>query len=64
VKEGFEKVEVLSRRGSLREAAANLFVLLHRLDNAGFDTIYAEALEEVGLGRAIMKRLKKAEGVR
>jgi hypothetical protein len=38
VKEGFEKVEVLSRRGSLREAAANLFVLLHRLDNAGFDT--------------------------
>lgn len=58
---GFVKVEVLSPSGNLREAACNLFPALHRLDEAGLDVIYAEAVPEVGLGRAIMDRLKKAE---
>jgi L-threonylcarbamoyladenylate synthase len=62
-REGFEKVEVLSKRGDLREAAANFFTFLHRLDEAGLQVIYAEAVEEVGLGKAIMERLRKAEGV-
>jgi L-threonylcarbamoyladenylate synthase len=56
----FEKIEVLSPQGDLREAASNLFLCLHRLDKANLDVIYAEALPEVGLGRAIMDRLLKA----
>jgi len=54
------KVEVLSVKGDLREAAANLFSSLHRLDTAGVDIIYAEAIPEIGLGKAIMDRLRKA----
>lgn len=56
----FYAVEVLSNTGDLREAAANLFVSLHKLDKAGVDIIYAEPVPEVGLGRAIMDRLRKA----
>jgi L-threonylcarbamoyladenylate synthase len=63
-KEGsFQKIEVLSSRGDLQEAAANLFACLHRLDEAGLDMIYAEAVPDTGLGRAIMDRLRKAQGL-
>ena len=58
----YEVVEVLSSTGDLVEAAANLFSCLHRLDRAGLDVIYAEPVPEVGLGRAIMDRLRKASG--
>jgi len=54
------KLEVLSATGDLREAAANLFTCLHRLDDAGMDIIFAEPVPEEGLGRAIMNRLQKA----
>ncbi|RJS72358.1 MAG: threonylcarbamoyl-AMP synthase [Candidatus Syntrophoarchaeum sp. WYZ-LMO15] len=57
----FEMVEVLSLSGDLREAAANLFSSLHRLDKAEIDLIYAEPIPETGLGRAIMERLRRAE---
>ncbi len=57
---GFAAVEWLSETGDLREAAANLFAALHRLDRANLDIIYAQAVPEVGLGRAIMDRLRKA----
>ncbi|MEW5759262.1 MAG: L-threonylcarbamoyladenylate synthase [Candidatus Thermoplasmatota archaeon] len=56
----YEIIKVLSNNGDLREAAANLFSHLHELDNAHLDIIYAESLPEVGLGRAIMDRLRKA----
>ncbi|RLG69137.1 MAG: threonylcarbamoyl-AMP synthase [Methanobacteriota archaeon] len=59
----FDVVEVLSPSGDLREAAYNLFSCLHRLDQAGLDLIYAEPVPETGLGRAIMDRLRKAEGI-
>lgn len=58
----FKRVEILSPSGNLNEAAANLFSLLHKLDSSGVDMIYAEAIEENGLGYAIMDRLKKAAG--
>lgn len=58
----YKAVEVLSPTGDLREAAANLFACLHRLDEAGMDIILAEPVPEVGLGRAIMDRLRKASG--
>jgi len=57
---GFEIVEHLSRTGDLREAAANLFGAMRRLDAAGLKSIIAEALPNHGLGAAIMERLEKA----
>jgi len=56
----FRAVRVLSPRGDLREAAANLFGALHRLESSGVKTIYAERVPAHGLGRAIMDRLKRA----
>ena len=56
----YAHVEILSRTEDLREAAATLFAKLRRLDDAGLDLIYAEGVPEVGLGIAIMDRLRKA----
>jgi L-threonylcarbamoyladenylate synthase len=56
----FACVEWLGDKGDLREAAANLFAKLRRLDEAGLDVILAEKLPETGLGLAIMDRLRKA----
>jgi L-threonylcarbamoyladenylate synthase len=60
----FAVVEMLSDTGDLREAAANLFAALRRLDAAGLDGIVAEPVPEAGLGRAIMDRLRKAAAPR
>jgi L-threonylcarbamoyladenylate synthase len=56
----FDHIEVLSRKGDLREAAANLFTAIRRLDNLKLDLILAESVPEVELGRAIMDRLRRA----
>ena len=56
----FYHVEVLSPEGDLREAAANLFAAIRRLDVLNLDLILAEPVPEVGLGRAIMDRLRRA----
>ncbi|MFI7430382.1 L-threonylcarbamoyladenylate synthase [Micromonospora sp. NPDC049836] len=53
-------VEVLSPEGDLTVAAARLFDALHRLDAAGVTEIVAEPVPEVGLGRAINDRLRRA----
>jgi L-threonylcarbamoyladenylate synthase len=53
-------MEALSPDGDLRRAAANLFACLHRLDALGLDLLLAEPLPEIGLGLAIMDRLRKA----
>jgi L-threonylcarbamoyladenylate synthase len=58
--EGFFQTEFLSRTNDLREAAANLYGALRRLDEAGLDIIIAEALPDSGIGAAIMERLRKA----
>ncbi|MDI6784287.1 MAG: L-threonylcarbamoyladenylate synthase [bacterium] len=58
---GYARVAVLSPQGNLREAAANFFGCLHELDQAGLDVIYAEPVPKIGLGRAIMDRLERAE---
>ena len=52
--------EVLSKKGDLREAAANLFSAIRRLDSLGLDFILAESIPETGLGLAIMDRLRRA----
>lgn len=56
----FEAVEVLSKTGDLREAAANLYAAMRRLDERGLDRILAQPVPEVGIGAAIMERLRKA----
>jgi L-threonylcarbamoyladenylate synthase len=58
----FHQIEVLSKKGDFREAAANLFSAIRRLDALNLDLILAEAVPEVGLGRAIMDRLRRASG--
>lgn len=61
---GYAHVERLSPRGDLREAAANLYAALRRLDAADITAIHAEVLPEDGLGAAIMERLRKAAAPR
>jgi L-threonylcarbamoyladenylate synthase len=56
----FHHIEVLSKKGDFREAAANLFAAIRRLDDLDLDLILAETIPEVGLGRAIMDRLRRA----
>jgi len=53
-------VRILSPSGDLREAATNFFSHLIELDREDVDVIYAEKMPEIGLGRAMMERLKKA----
>ena len=59
-REGFAKTEILSPKSDLREAAANLYGAMRRLDESGLDLIVAEELPETGIGAAIMERLRKA----
>jgi L-threonylcarbamoyladenylate synthase len=59
----FHHIEVLSKKGDSREAAANLFAAIRRLDALNLDVILAETIPEVGLGRAIMDRLRRASGI-
>lgn len=55
----YAAVEILSNSGDLREAARNLFAALHRLDAIGLDRLWAEPCLEVGMGAAIMDRLRR-----
>ncbi len=56
----FALEKILSTGGDLREAAANLFAFLHEFEKENIDVILIEPVEETGLGRAIMDRLRKA----
>lgn len=51
---------VLSERGDLNEAARSLFKALRETDSTNLEIIYAEKFPEIGLGRAINDRLKRA----
>lgn len=57
---GFGAVEVLSSSGDLVEAAANLYAALRRLDESAVDFLLVEPVPEVGIGNAIMDRLRRA----
>jgi len=56
----FAAVEVLSEHQDLKEAAANLFAAVRRLDESNLDVIWALPVPDQGLGRAINDRLTKA----
>lgn len=53
-------VQVLSRSGNLREAAANLFAAMRRLDALDLDAIIVDRFPPEGLGLAINDRLARA----
>jgi L-threonylcarbamoyladenylate synthase len=50
----------LSDRGDLKEAAANLFRMMHELDETGVKTIAVMPIPNEGLGEAINDRLVRA----
>lgn len=56
--------ENLSARGDLKEAAANLFTLLRRLDEQGANAIAVAPVPETSLGEAINDRLRRAAAPR
>lgn len=53
-------VRNLSASGNLEEAAANLFRMMHELDDAGVETIAVMPIPQEGLGQAINDRLARA----
>lgn len=57
---GYKQVEFLSKTSDLKEAAENLFKILHKLEDADIAYIIAEPVPNVGIGAAIMDRLTKA----
>jgi len=57
---GYKRIEYLSRNSDLKEAAANLFSALHRLEESDVKYIIAEPVPENGIGSAIMDKLNKA----
>jgi L-threonylcarbamoyladenylate synthase len=56
----FAAVEVLSDDGDPVEIAARLFEALHDLEARDLDRIVAQPVAPVGLGRAVMDRLRRA----
>lgn len=59
---GFDtkKQFLLSEKGSLDEAAANLYATLHQMDQEDLDIIIAQYLPDRGIGQTINDRLKRA----
>lgn len=57
---GYRIIEHLTHNADLKEAAVNLFGALHRLEDAEIEFIVAEPVPEIGIGIAIMDRLRKA----
>ena len=60
---GVVHAEVLSPAADVQEAATNLFAALRRLDSSAAERIYAELIPEVGVGRAVNDRLRRASSV-
>lgn len=56
-----DNVIYLTQDGNMYHAAANLFIALHQMEeNPDVEQIFIEAVNESGLGIAIMDRIKKA----
>lgn len=54
---------VLSPKGSLNEAAQQLFATLRAIDKTDAEVILAEHFPNIGLGRAINDRLRRAQSI-
>jgi L-threonylcarbamoyladenylate synthase len=60
LKHGFARVLNLSERANLEEAAANLFKMIHQLEEEGVAGIVVMPIPDVGIGQAINDRLERA----
>jgi L-threonylcarbamoyladenylate synthase len=54
------KFELMKICVSTEEYAHEIFAFFRRCDHAGIETIYCETVEEKGIGRALMDRLRRA----
>ncbi len=61
---GARKTLNLSVAGDLKEAAANLFAMLHLLDASGASSIAVMPVPDTGIGEAINDRLRRAAAPR
>jgi L-threonylcarbamoyladenylate synthase len=52
---------ILSQTGNIEEAAANLFSAMRKMDKTAANCIVTEYVPEIGLGKAINDRLKRAQ---
>ncbi len=59
-----EHIAVTGSAGDLSAMAANLYEALRSFDDKAATVLFAETVEEAGLGVAVMNRLKKAAGGR
>ncbi len=50
----------LSKKGNLKEAAANLYKIMRKIKNAGYKKIFVSKIPNLGPGIAINDRLKRA----
>jgi len=58
---GFSKTIRVSGTTDMKEYAVNMFAAMHAFeDDSEIEVIVAEAVEEIGIGKAIMDRLNKA----
>lgn len=55
---------ILSKKGNMEEAATRLFTGLREMDALNLQLIVSEYVPDIGLGRAINDRLKRAEAKR
>ena len=53
-------VEILSNNKNLKEAAANLYAAMHRLDSRNLDLIIIEKFPDYDLGKSLNDRLQRA----
>jgi L-threonylcarbamoyladenylate synthase len=62
--EKFSVVRSLSETRDLRVAAQRLFTLLREMDQSDIHRIFVEPVPEIGLGKAIMNRIRRATAAR
>ena len=55
-----KNVFFLSKKSSLKEAASKLYILLRRMKEMGFKSISVSKIPNIGIGKAINDRLKRA----
>ena len=60
VHDKIKHVEILSPAADLKQAAAELYAAMHRLDAMDLDAIVAERFPQEGLGKSINDRLERA----
>ena len=59
-KKNFNNYFYLSKKNNLNEAAKNLYSCLRKIKNKGYKSIAVEKIKNVGIGKSINDRLKRA----